>query len=233
MPRAAGVIVAAGEGSRMGSKVRKQYLGLGGMPILAWSIRAFSASPSVSELVLVIPEADFAYCRQKVLARLGIEKPVRMAAGGTCRQESVYNGLAALSGEEGLVLIHDGVRPFVSAAQIEAAVRAAAAERACTLGIRVSDTVKQATDTGHVAATLERKALWLAQTPQAFDLSLIRQAHEKAREAGYQGTDDASLVESAGGRVRILPGSPWNIKITTAEDLRLAEMMLQSGLFHD
>ncbi len=233
MKRAFGIIVAGGEGLRMNAGVRKQYLMLSGLPILTRTIRTFAASADIAEIVLVVPEADFAYCRQHVLAAHASGKPVHLIAGGPHRQASVRNGLAAVSEAEATVLIHDGVRPFVSSKHIRECVDMAEKKGACSLGLPVSDTVKQVAASGEVEHTLDRHALWLAQTPQAFDLTEICRAHAEAQKTGFCGTDDASLIERCGGRVHMIAGSPWNVKITTPADLKLAELILQCGLFRD
>ena len=231
--QAFGIIVAGGEGLRMAAGIRKQYLLLGGRPILAWSVGAVAAAPGISEIFLVVPETDFDYCRQTVISPLACEKPIHLVAGGNCRQASVLNGLGAVSATNGVAVIHDGVRPLVATAHIEACIRAAKKEGACILGVPAQDTVKKVSQSGRVRGTLDRQTLWMAQTPQAFDLGTIRRAHEYAAETGYQGTDDAAIIEHYGGSMRIIQGSPWNIKITTPEDLKLAELIWQSGVCRD
>jgi len=226
MQGAIGIIVAGGEGIRMNAGMRKQYLELGGMPMLSRTLLAIAASPQISEIYLVVPETDFKYCQTAVIAPSDLKKPVALVAGGKSRQESVYNGLFAIKRDEGTALIHDGVRPFVAPAHIRACIQWAEKEGASIVGVPATDTIKQVTGSGDVAHTFDRQALWMAQTPQAFELKYIRKAHEYARNTGYLGTDDASIIEHYGGKVRILRGSPWNIKITTPEDLKLAELML-------
>lgn len=225
-----GIIVAGGDGIRMAAGVRKQYLLVGGRPILALSIAAVAAAAGVSEIFLVVPEADFDYCRQAIISPLACEKPIHLVAGGNSRQASVLNGLDAISASSGVAVIHDGVRPLVATAHIEACIRGADNEGACILGVPAQDTVKQVSASGRLRRTLDRQTLWMAQTPQAFDLGTIRRAHAYAAETGFHGTDDAAVVEHCGGSVRIIQGSPWNIKITTPEDLKLAELIWQSGV---
>lgn len=212
---------------------RKQYLMLSGLPILTRTTRAFAASADIAGIILVVPEADFAYCRRSVLAFLVTDKPVHLVAAGPHRQASVFNGLSAVCDPEATVVIHDGVRPFVSAGHIRQCIELAEKEGACSLGVPVSDTVKQVSASGRVEHTLDRRTLWLAQTPQAFDLAKIRGAHAEAQKSGFRSTDDASLIEHCGGSVHMIAGSPWNLKITTPADLQLAELILQCGLFRD
>jgi 2-C-methyl-D-erythritol 4-phosphate cytidylyltransferase len=154
-----------------------------------------------------------------------MKKKVKLVKGGKERQESVYNGLLAVDEKDATVVIHDGVRPFISSDLIEECVREALLHKACVLGLPASDTLKIVDDTGYINKTLSRDSVWLVQTPQAFDYSLIKKAHDIAKKDGITGTDDAMLVERLGERVRIIQGSKNNIKITTKEDLILAQAM--------
>ena len=221
------VIVAAGKGIRMNDTVRKQYLPLAGRPVLAHSLTLFEECNLINKIILVVPEDDFDFCRKEILPA-GSEKTVRLVPGGEKRQDSVYNGLLAADENTDIVVIHDGVRPFIHIEMLELCISGAKEAGACILGIPVQDTVKQV-ESGYIIKTLERDNLWLAQTPQAFQYEIIRKAHENARLKGYAGTDDAFLVEKMGNRVKIIKGSKNNIKITTREDLKLAEIMLQAG----
>jgi 2-C-methyl-D-erythritol 4-phosphate cytidylyltransferase len=221
------LIVAGGSGQRMHSDQRKQYLDLDGMPILCRTLAVFTAADLIDRIVLVVPEADRALCRDDLVPRAGLAGPVDIVPGGPTRQASVYNGLAAMDADDDdLVVIHDAVRPFLEPAELEACIRTAGETGACILALRAFDTVKKA-DSGHrIAATVDRESIWLAQTPQAFRYGLIRAAHTLARRNKVSGTDDAALVEMTGYPVHILPGSRFNIKITTPEDLALAQAIL-------
>ncbi|MBS3758786.1 MAG: 2-C-methyl-D-erythritol 4-phosphate cytidylyltransferase [Desulfobacterales bacterium] len=230
MGQAVGIIVAGGQGVRMDAGMRKQYLMLDGRPILGWTLHAIAASPEIHSIYLVVPEADFNYCREAVIAPFDMNKAVVLVAGGKSRQQSVYNGLFAVNSDEGTAVIHDGVRPFVKCEHIRDCIQWAEKERGCILGVPATDTIKQVAGSQHVAHTLDRESLWLAQTPQAFELGYIRRAHEYAKKTDFLSTDDASIIEHYGGRVRIIHGSPWNIKITTPEDLKLAELMMAGGV---
>ncbi|MDO3378335.1 2-C-methyl-D-erythritol 4-phosphate cytidylyltransferase [Geoalkalibacter halelectricus] len=220
------LIPAAGMGRRMGADINKQYLQLAGRPILAHTLSLFDQSPHVSRIIVVSPADEIAYCRREVVARFGLRKVEAVIAGGAERQDSVRNGLRHLGEREpGVVLIHDGVRPFFPARLIPRVIAAAAEQGGCVVGVPVKDTVKEVED-GRIRATPERGRLWLAQTPQAFSCALVRDAHEQALADGFRGTDDASLVERLGHRPAMLEGSYRNIKITTPEDLLVAEAFL-------
>lgn len=222
------VIVAGGSGERMGTDIRKQYLALGQTPVLSHTLAAVAASPLIGSIYLVVPEADFVFCEEKIITAVpGLLTPVHLVAGGGSRQESVYHGLCAVSGVEGVVVIHDGVRPFVTPMEIAACVKWAENEGACVLGVPAVDTLKKVDEGGHVIQTVARQHIWRAQTPQAFQYHLIKKAHDLAITKSIAGTDDASLVERLGIRVRMVPGSPCNIKITTPEDMMMALGILQ------
>ena len=224
------IIVAAGKGVRMQGSLPKQYLPLAGCPILAHTLTVFGNCESVGHIHLVVPRDDFDFCRESILNRIKPAASVTLVAGGARRQESVYRGLQHLDPGCRIVVIHDGVRPFVQPDQITACINGAQKIGACILGIPAYDTLKQVDQSGNIVNTTARDAIWLAQTPQAFQYDLINQAHEQARLDGYQGTDDASLVERLGAPVRIIRGSRSNIKITTKEDLEIARALLEKVL---
>ncbi|MDT8440912.1 MAG: 2-C-methyl-D-erythritol 4-phosphate cytidylyltransferase [Desulfuromonadales bacterium] len=222
------LIPAAGCGRRLGGTVSKQYLALGGQPILALTVQRLAALESVSRLHLIVPPDDLDFCRHELLAPLHIAKPVQLVAGGAERQESVGNGLAAcVATDDDLVLIHDGVRPFFPAARIDDLLAAARECGAALLAIPAQDTIKQVVD-GRVRQTLDRSTLWQAQTPQAFRYGVLCEAQRRAAADGFRATDDASLVEYCGWPVAVVPGSPHNLKITTPDDLALARALLAS-----
>ncbi len=217
----------------MGSSTPKQYLLLGDQPVLIHTLHPFMNCAEITGICLVLPPSDLQRCREEILAPFGLRDRVVLAAGGTERQESVYNGLvrigeaAGLEGQE-IVLIHDAVRPFVRAEDLRNCIQEAEADDACILAAPAFDTVKRVDASGLIEATLPRESLWMAQTPQGFRYRLIREAHEAAGKAGYSGTDDAALVERLGKGVRVTPGHRWNIKITDPADLALAEALLPS-----
>ncbi len=220
------IIVAAGKGLRMNEDVPKQYLPLGGHPILGHTLRVFHNCNRIDEVLVVIPTEDFDFCNQNVIAPLDFQKKTHLVSGGDRRQDSVYNGLMALNRKTDLVIIHDGVRPFVKDADLEACIDGAITSGACILGIPATDTLKRVNEAGIVAGTLDRDNLWLVQTPQAFKYDVILKAHEAARDDGVSATDDAFLVERLGLEVRIITGTKNNIKITTQEDLAIARAIV-------
>lgn len=223
------IIVAAGKGIRMNDSVRKQYIVLDGVPILKHTLKIFDSCQLVSQIILVIPKEDFDFCRNDILMPAKLQKNINLVAGGAERQDSVYNGLQIIKPDDGIVVIHDGVRPFVRQAQLVACIKGAAEFGACIIGIPAFDTVKQVNAKNEIVQTHRRETMWLAQTPQAFRAKLITKAHEAAIQDGFIGTDDASLVERLGQNVKIIPGSRSNIKITSQEDLELARAILQSS----
>jgi 2-C-methyl-D-erythritol 4-phosphate cytidylyltransferase len=219
----AALIVAAGQGKRMGADLPKQYLKLAGKPILFYTLKGFDRCTSITHIILTAPEADLKYCQNEIIGPANLHKPVTLVAGGTRRQDSVYNGLNAMAAAEGVVSIHDGVRPFFSNDLINACITGANKYGACIPAIPVFDTLKRV-DTNHrICATLPRDQLYMAQTPQTFRLPLIIRAHAEALRQGWQATDDASLVERMGEPVHIVQGLRENLKITTPEDLAWAE----------
>lgn len=224
------LIPAAGSGRRMGAAGNKQYLELGGRPVLAYTLARLAALEEIDALHIIVPEEELAYCRDEVVDRFALGKIGSMIAGGAERQDSVRNGLESCgAADDDLVLIHDGVRPFFPAREIAGLLAAAAETGAALLAVPAQDTVKEVAE-GRVVRTLERGRLWQVQTPQAFRCALIRDAHRRASDAAFAGTDDASLVEWRGGAVAVLPGSPFNFKLTTPADLALARALLAAGV---
>jgi 2-C-methyl-D-erythritol 4-phosphate cytidylyltransferase len=213
------IVPAGGHGARLGSRRPKQYLRLGGAPILVATLRALARARSLAGIVVAVPAAHVTATR-RLLARARVPKILDVVAGGADRQESVWRGLQRIPEDARFVVVHDAVRPFVTADLVER-VRAAAVGGAATCGMPVRETVKRVTD-GAVAATVPRQGLWLTQTPQAFARDLLWEAHDKARRDGFAGTDDAVLVERLGMPVAMVSGLAQNLKITTPEDLRTA-----------
>ena len=228
MTKVIALVPAAGMGKRMGAEINKQYLLLAGKPILAHTLQVFQDTPFIDDIYVIIPAAEIPYCQEHVVERHGLTKVRRIVPGGAERQYSVMNGLqaAAGAGDDDVVLIHDGVRPFVPPRVLERAVEVAKVHDGALVAVPAKDTVKVVVD-GIVRATPPREDLWLAQTPQAFRYPVIRAAHEIAAAERYLGTDDASLVERLGKEIHIVMGDYRNIKITTPEDLILAEAFLR------
>jgi 2-C-methyl-D-erythritol 4-phosphate cytidylyltransferase len=225
----AAVIVAAGRGVRMGITDRKQYMLLAGIPVLSHTVFAFDSCQAIDEIYLVIPDGEGDLCRTKVVEPLRLRKPLHMVAGGQSRQESVLRGLRATKGRFDIICIHDGVRPLVSIGEITSTIHGAERYGACVVGIPSVNSVKAVDKSDSVVATLKRETVRLVQTPQAFRYEVIYAAHMAARTDNYVGTDDAELVERHGRPVRVVPGSPRNIKITTRQDLVLAAALLDTA----
>jgi 2-C-methyl-D-erythritol 4-phosphate cytidylyltransferase len=225
----AAIIVAAGQGLRMQTRQRKQYLMLADLPILAHTLMVIDDCDLVDQIYLVIPQEDKEFCCKNILDGIRPVHHIELVPGGSRRQDSVYNGLQQIDPGCSIVIIHDGVRPFVRPDHLKACIDSARAYGAGILGISAYDTLKRVDDFGNIVDTIPRETIWLAQTPQAFRYDLIKKAHEQARSDGYQGTDDASLVERLGQTVRILPGSRNNFKITTEEDLKIARALLEAS----
>jgi 2-C-methyl-D-erythritol 4-phosphate cytidylyltransferase len=220
------IIVAAGLGTRMGRTLSKQYLMLDNKPILVHTLKIFEKASTVDQIIVVVPNQDISYVRQEIIEFYEISKIQRVISGGKERQDSVNNGLKEIPSSTDIVLIHDGVRPFVSEDLINISVTTALEKGAVTLGVPVKDTIKSADANGLVSGTLQRDTLWLTQTPQVFKNEIIQEAYKKAYDHGYYGTDDASLVERMGVNVAMIKGSYDNIKITTPDDLHLGEFLL-------
>ncbi|MFE1631091.1 2-C-methyl-D-erythritol 4-phosphate cytidylyltransferase [Brevibacillus reuszeri] len=218
------VIVAAGSGKRMGGQRNKLWLPLAGEPILAHTVRLFATHRDVDHIVLVVSEQDHADVREW-LRKEAIQLTVVL--GGAERQDSVRNGLGALSENCTYVLVHDAARPFVTREQISDMIKQVKQDQATIMAVPVKDTIKVVGVTGIVEATPARESLWAVQTPQAFRMSLLREAHEAAQRAGKVGTDDAMLVEWLGHSVTVVQGSYENIKITTPDDLWFGEEILR------
>jgi len=212
----------------MGSNTPKQFLTLGGLPLLVHSLRVLEASETISTIVLAVPQADLDYCQRDIVAQYGFKKVRQIVAGGAERQDSVRLGLAAVGNDAEIVLVHDAVRPFLTVGMIVQVVEAAAKHGAAIVAIPMRDTVKRAGADGLIEETVDRKPLWLAQTPQAFKRTLIEEAHAKALQNGFRATDDAQLVEQLGHRVAIVEGSTNNIKVTRPEDLAMGESIFAS-----
>ena len=211
----------------MGSEKNKPYLLLAGKPIVFHALREFEACPSIDGIVLVVEKHEIDHARSSIVEAFGCRKVLSIVAGGQKRQDSVWEGIKSLKGGCELVMVHDGVRPFISQGLLQKAVDSTRKTGATVVAVPVKDTIKVASPEKKVLKTLDRETLWAVQTPQTFNHDLLKRAHEEARKDGFYGTDDASLVERIGVPVSIIEGSYENIKITTPEDLVLAEALLQ------
>jgi 2-C-methyl-D-erythritol 4-phosphate cytidylyltransferase len=221
------VIVAAGRGKRMKTSGNKLFLETGGLPVLARTLEVFENCSVADEIILVVNENDKAYCRDNIVDKHGYQKVKKIIHGGETRQESVFNGLMEVDAECRVIAVHDGARPFIKKEIISECIRTAYNYGAACVAVPVKDTVKIVNREGMVVQTPDRSMLWSVQTPQAFKHEILLDAHKKAKESKFKGTDDAVLVERCGYPWKIIPGSYENIKITTSEDLILAEAIIK------
>jgi 2-C-methyl-D-erythritol 4-phosphate cytidylyltransferase len=221
------LVPAAGTGKRMGKATAKQFLALGDKPILAHTLLAFQRASEIDEIIPILSEEDLETCLGEIIEGYHITKVKTLVVGGKERQDSVMNGLHKLTKDAAIVLVHDGVRPFVTPEMIKETVDYAKKGECVAVGVPIKDTIKEVNDRGMVRHTLERSRLWAIQTPQAFPVRALKRAYEEASEQHVFGTDDATIVEKTGGSVRVIMGSYENIKITTPEDLLLAEEILK------
>jgi 2-C-methyl-D-erythritol 4-phosphate cytidylyltransferase len=229
--KADAVIVSAGKGHRFMEGKKKQFHSLAEKPILAHTLDKFETCPMIHSIFLVVAEEDMGYCLEEIVERYRYQKISQIVPGGRSRQESVKNGIDSLPKDVDIVAIHDGVRPFITREMIEESIRAAVRFQAVVMAMPVKETIKMVHPDGTILKTLDRESLWQVQTPQTFQVNVIKEAYQRATRDGFVGTDDASLVERLGVKVHILPGSYTNIKITTPEDLLLANLFLQMKIF--
>lgn len=225
----AAIVVAAGRSIRMGSELPKVLLPLAGAPMLVHTLRALNGARQIQQVVVVVGR-DYADRAHAVVDQVQLwPTPITIAVGGAQRQDSVAAGLERVPADVDVVAVHDGARPLVPSACVSAVIEAAAIHEAAVLAVPTRDTAKLVDGDGIITATPPRDAVWLAQTPQVFRTSLLREAHTQARRDGVIATDDAALVERLGVKVRVIRGDPINLKITTPEDLQWAEWYLRSG----
>lgn len=226
--RVAAIVAAAGVGQRMGGQTPKPYLMLAGKPILAHTLEIFEKIPEVQEVTVVAHPEDLDLCQDTVISPFNFKKVLRLVPGGKERQDSVYHALKTLQREDDLeiVLVHDGVRPFITPDLIRAVIQGARRHGGAVLGWPSQDTLKRVNSQGEVIGTLDRQDVWQIQTPQAFQAALLWRAFVDAYSRDFYGTDEASLLEEIQQPVMVIPGSPFNLKITTPEDLQLAEALL-------
>ncbi|WP_174734491.1 2-C-methyl-D-erythritol 4-phosphate cytidylyltransferase [Mesobacillus harenae] len=218
------IIPAAGQGKRMGAQKNKLLLKLDGIPVLIHTLRVFDRDPECGGIILAIHPHDKEELL-KLLDEYSIQQEISLVAGGKERQHSVYNAAKAAK-PEGIILVHDGARPFIETNTIHELINKASSMGAAVAAVQVKDTMKIAKN-GLVTETVERSSLWAVQTPQAFRVSTLIKAHQAAEQEGFSGTDDASLVERLNIDVAIVEGTYDNIKLTTPEDLYFAEAIIQ------
>ena len=226
--RCTAIVLAAGQGKRMHSKIQKQFLEIGGKPVLYYSLHCFQESPLIRDIILVTGEEMISYCEQEIVKKYGFSKVRKVTAGGKERYDSVYAGLLCWQDTD-YVYIHDGARPFITEEMVQRGYEAVKRNNACVMGMPSKDTVKLADSSGYVKETPDRKIVWNIQTPQIFSYDLIRGAYESIRKKDMTGvTDDAMVVEQeTGTKILLVEGSYQNIKITTPEDLAIAEAFLR------
>lgn len=229
------MVPAAGLGRRFGRGGGKLFFSLLGRPVLVWTLEALQKVSAIAEIVVVVRKGDLA-ATAALLPEHGITKVRAVVAGGRERQDSVYKGMQQVPDRDAVVLVHDGARPLVTGEVVMRCLGALGDSDGAVAAVPVKDTVKEVTACAgkrgtslFVRKTVERSCLWAVQTPQVFRSSTLRAAHEKARHEGFYATDDAGLVEHYGGRVSVVPGSYGNIKITTSEDVIIAEALCRAG----
>lgn len=222
----AALVPAAGKGLRMGGAVPKQFLALGGEPLVVHSLRVLQASPVIDQIILAVPHADLDYCLNDLAVRFGFSKITKVVAGGKERQDSVRHALEHVSEETEIVVIHDAVRPFLTQQMLAEVVGAAEREGGAIVALPMRDTVKQVGAGHRIERTVDRQPLWLAQTPQAFRRDRLLAAHRKAHAEGVHATDDAFVFEWAGHPVVVVEGGGENIKVTRPEDMVIGEAIL-------
>lgn len=220
------IILAAGRGTRMNQSINKMYLNLKGKPLIAHTLEAFYSLDIIKGIALVVSPGEEDMIREKVLDIYPPKKPIKLVHGGAERQHSVYNGLKSLPVDTQLVAIHDGARPLITPKVIERSFEVAKKWEAAVAGMPVKDTIKVVDSHGRVKETPDRSYLWLVQTPQTFSYSLIIEAHNRAIEDNFLATDDSTLVERLGRDVYMIEGGYENLKVTTPEDIAVAEEIL-------
>lgn len=218
------IVPAAGIGKRFGEGTNKSLVTLGGKPLLLWALETISSLPEIKEIIPVLKESDMNHALE-LFERYKIPKVKRIAPGGKERQDSVFHGLSLVEEKKCVVLVHDGARPLIQADIIRSAIGQLGGCDGVVVGVPVKDTVKEVLG-GNVNKTLKRELLWSIQTPQIFPYEIICSAYEKAMRESFYSTDDSALVEKYGGQIRVVMGSYTNIKITTPEDLKVAELFL-------
>ena len=236
MEQCTAIVLAAGAGKRMQSAVAKQYMLLDGKPIIWYALNAFEKSEHIQQVILVVGAGEIPFCREEIIERFGFTKVKEIVEGGAERYLSVWEGLKCLKPEEGnFVFVHDGARPFVTEAIIRDAYEAVREYGACVVGMPVKDTIKVVDEEDFAVQTPNRKTLWAVQTPQVFEELLIYKSYEEVvqnleelKAKGIEITDDAMVVETVSNRkVKLIKGSYENIKITTPEDILVAQSFLK------
>lgn len=222
------IVLAAGQGRRMGTETQKQYLEILGKPVLWYSLEVFQKSEIIDDIIIVVGKGQEEYCKKEIVEKYQIQKVKKIVSGGAERYHSVWNGLKELQ-ESGYVFIHDGARPFVDEEMIKRAYENVLQYKACVVGMPVKDTIKIADSSGFAQETPDRNRVWSVQTPQVFEASIIKNAYEiLLKQEDNSVTDDAMVVEKIlGKKVKLVQGSYENIKLTTPEDLDIARVFAE------
>jgi len=224
------IVPSAGLGKRFNASIKKTFADLGGIPLLIHTLKRLSSEDLITEIIPVLGKDDIGHAYQMV-ENFGLEKIERIVPGGKERQDSIFNALNLLKGNgtspDSLILIHDGVRPFIPDGLVERLISELKHFEGVIPGLPVKETLKEVSADGMVVSTINREKLWSIQTPQAFTFSAITRAYAAAYTDGFYATDDAALVERIGGSVKIVRGSPYNIKVTTPEDMEMVEWILK------
>ena len=200
------IILAAGRGCRMGMEEKKQFLMLGDAPLIVHTLQIFQKSASIDEIILVVPDDGIDYCRKEIVSCYNLTKVNKIVSGGGKRQESVFNGLKSVSQETNIVVVHDGVRPFLSKSILENSIKGVKKKGSAVVAIPVKDTLKKISDQGLICEGCDRDSLWRIQTPQVFKKEILIQAFEKARKDNFYGTDESTLVARLGIPVYVVNG---------------------------
>jgi len=228
------IITAAGKGTRLKSNISKQFLSLYGKPILAHTVDTFQKACVIDQIYLVVSRDYYDFCTKEIIEKYSYKKIEKVVFGGRTRQQSVYNALVRLPQETKTVSVHDGVRPLVTTEEVDSIVSKLLAEnkkdpqiKGIIMAAPAYETIKKVKENDLIDRTIQRDLVWHAQTPQVFFYPVLMEAHKKAHSRGFLGTDDASLVEMLGYKVKIFRGRHENIKITTPMDLFLAELIMR------
>ena len=225
--RVSAVIVAAGKGKRFSGGIKKQFYPVKGKPIIVWTINAFVKNKRVDDIIIVLEKEDKGYFSKEILGRFQFSKDIRLVDGGPMRQDSAYNGITSVTEDTDIILIHDGARPFVKGEIIEKVIDESIKEGAAVAAVKQNDTTIYS-EGGYIKNFINREFVYGVQTPQAFRRELIMKGFQKAYEDKFYGTDDSSLVVRMGKKVKIVEGSIDNIKITSRDDIYIAEKILEN-----
>lgn len=226
MCKACAVIVAGGKGKRINAGINKQFIEINKKPIIYYTLKAFQMHEDIKSIVLVAAPEEVEYCKREIVKKYGFSKVTHIVSGGTERRDSVFNGLKAVENSK-IVVIHDGARPFVNSSIITQGIKLASLYGASSCSVLPKDTIKVRDKNGFSKETLDRNTLACLQTPQCFKYDIIYKCHEKVKGIESNFTDDTSVVEYFGHHVYLYPGDYRNIKITTPEDLLIAEILLK------